>query len=129
MLSYRSFLGKPLLKNNLVKVSNSRCREKLSELILYARWSKVKILLSLKLRGTKLKKLSPSPVKVGLRYTDVVSLVGSLVTWQSRNGKQLFNSDSEVNFRLACLPFIYLRNLGRWVLHLKMTKQSSIYRR
>ena len=69
-------------------------------------WSKVSIILVLKLRGTKLKMLIARPVNVGLRYADVVSLFASLCMLQSKKRKHPSTCVQEVNVILFFCIYI-----------------------
>ena len=65
--------------------------------------------------------------KVFLRYTDVSILSsGVLVTNTSKNGKQLFSSNSTVNLIFLCKLFMYSRNNSLSSLSLKIRNVSSI---
>ena len=67
----------------------------------------------LKRLGTKLKKLKPRPVKVGIQYTVVDRELGFLLTLQSKKDMLPAVSVSEVSFTLTCIELLYSKNFGK----------------
>ena len=53
-------------------------------------------------KGAMLLKRRSTPVKVGLRYTQILNSLSQIVSWTSRNGSEGPEASSHVKRRLGC---------------------------
>ena len=123
------FFGYPFCEKYSTRNEISLFRAVKVELTVYARNNKVFTLFSLKIIGTKLKKLEPKPLNVLLRYTLVVNWPFILWTVQSRKASRPTCSTSLVNVILLCFELRWSKNSEMCSGLRKRVNVSSIYLR